>query len=364
MTTDHPSTNACSRLTKPVAPIAVMGLALTLAVTSPAWSAEELNVLAWCDHTDPATFEPFEQLHGVTVNVKEFEGTGTAMAIIEQSQPGDWDVMALDMTDVKRFVELGLFAPLNENDYPWKDMWPEIRMPEAHVFDEKLYGVPEKFGYNWIAFNNKAVDVDDMRNPSVLWDPKYKGRVALFDYYFTTIQTIAVAMGINPLELTVEALPAIQEKLAIMKENAAMIGDIVTIQSALATGEVDIVIGGAEFIVSGLSDDRPDLDWVLSDAGGLRWAQSMAIFAQSERKGLATEFLKWNVSPEGQALLAMSSCFWGMPVNTKAELPAAAKKVLRWNEQEKFLATSYPYVTPSEALDEAMIEMWAETLQN
>ena len=32
----------------------------------------------------------------VKVNVKEFEGTGAGLALVEQSQPGDWDVMVID----------------------------------------------------------------------------------------------------------------------------------------------------------------------------------------------------------------------------------------------------------------------------
>ncbi|TIN81837.1 MAG: spermidine/putrescine ABC transporter substrate-binding protein, partial [Mesorhizobium sp.] len=55
--------------------------------------AADLNALIWCDHADPALLQPFEEANGVKVNVKEFEGTGAGLAIVEQSQPGDWDVM-------------------------------------------------------------------------------------------------------------------------------------------------------------------------------------------------------------------------------------------------------------------------------
>ena len=58
--------------------------------------AADLNALIWCDHADPALLQPFEEANGVKVNVKEFEGTGAGLAIVEQSQPGDWDVMVID----------------------------------------------------------------------------------------------------------------------------------------------------------------------------------------------------------------------------------------------------------------------------
>ncbi|RVB60018.1 spermidine/putrescine ABC transporter substrate-binding protein, partial [Mesorhizobium sp. M7A.F.Ca.CA.002.04.1.1] len=68
--------------------------ALLLAAGS-AVQAADLNALIWCDHADPALLQPFEEANGVKVNVKDFEGTGAGLAIVEQSQPGDWDVMVI-----------------------------------------------------------------------------------------------------------------------------------------------------------------------------------------------------------------------------------------------------------------------------
>src|SRR5690606_17860136 len=82
-----------------------------VSVTNPAM-AQELNALVWCDHTDPALIEPFEQKHGVKVNLKEYEGTAAGLAILDQSQSGDWDVLVIDAVDVHRAVEGGYLAEL------------------------------------------------------------------------------------------------------------------------------------------------------------------------------------------------------------------------------------------------------------
>ena len=79
------------------------GTAMWLAGT--AANAQELNALVWCDHTDDALIKPFEEEFGVTVNVREYEGTGAALALLEQSRPGDWDVLVIDGIDVFRAVE-------------------------------------------------------------------------------------------------------------------------------------------------------------------------------------------------------------------------------------------------------------------
>ncbi|RVB01981.1 extracellular solute-binding protein, partial [Mesorhizobium sp. M7A.F.Ca.CA.004.02.1.1] len=90
--------------------------------------AADLNALIWCDHADPALLQPFEEANGVKVNVKEFEGTGAGLAIVEQSQPGDWDVMVIDSIDVPRGVEKGLFEPLPEDKLPLADLFPQVKM--------------------------------------------------------------------------------------------------------------------------------------------------------------------------------------------------------------------------------------------
>jgi len=336
-----------------------------LTVSGPGQAArKELNVLTWCDHTDPDLLRPFEQKHKVRINMKEYDGTGVALALLEQSQPGDWDVFVVDSIDVARVVKLGLLAPLKEADFPFRDIFPQIRTPELHNIHGKLYAIPEKFGYNTIAYNKKKVDPADMRDAAVLWNPKYKGRMAVYDYYIPVIEMVAIGLGIKPTQLNKSHLPAIKEKLFAMKKMSKLVGDVVQVQTALATGEVDIIAGGGEFAVSVLHKENPALDWVLPNQGGVRWQQAIGVFAASKQKDLAVKFVQYILSPEGQGRLATSSCYWAMPANSKAVLTPEQKKILRWNEQPKFLANSYFYLQPDEAFDKAMLDVWTQFLQH
>jgi spermidine/putrescine transport system substrate-binding protein len=322
----------------------------------------ELNALVWCDHTDPELLRPFEEANDVKVNVKDYEGTGVALGILEQSQPGDWDVFVVDSVDVPRVAEAGWLAELDPDDFPWDDFFPQVRMPEMHYVDGKLYAVPEKFGYNVISYNAEKVDPQDMRDLDSLWDPKYRGRIAVYDYYIPVIELVAISLGMEPSDITEADLPKISERLAALKEQAALTGDVVTTQTALATGEVDIIVGGGEFVTAGLKAENPALDWVLPDQGGIRWQQAIGVVATSEKKDLATKFVQYIVSPEGQARLATSSCYWAMPANSKATLTDEQKEILRWDEQPTFIENSYPYFIPDPELDKAMLDVWTEFL--
>jgi spermidine/putrescine transport system substrate-binding protein len=325
--------------------------------------AAELNALIWCDHSDPALLKPFEDANGVKVNIKEFEGTGAGLAIVDQSQPGDWDVMVIDSVDVHRGVEKGLFAPLPEDQLPFSDMFGEVKMDDITKIDGKRYGITEKFGYNTIGFNNRKVDPKDMQKMSSLWDPKYKGRIAIYDYYLPVIGMAALATGKKTANLTAADLPAIKDVLTKIKANAKLVGEVTASQTALATGEVDILVGGGEWVTAGLAKENPALDFSIPAEGGILWSQSLAMFAASKNKDLALRFIQYVMSPDGQARLATSSCYWGMPANRKANLSAEQKMTLRFDEQPGFLARAQRYPAPDADLDKKMQDMWTEMLQ-
>ena len=337
--------------------------ALLLSAASPAWSTEELNALIWCDHSDPNLLQPFEQANDVRVNVKEFEGTGAGLAIVEQSQPGDWDVMVIDSIDVARIAKQGLFAPLPEDELPFEDLFPEVVLDAFTKLEGQRFAITEKFGYNSISYNKEAVNPEEMAALATLLDEKYKGQIAIYDYYLPVIGMAALSLGKNTSELTEADLPEIREVLLKMKANAKLIAEVVGSQTAIATGEVDILIGGGEWVTAGLASENPALEFTIPEEGGILWSQALAIFADSNKQDLALKFIQYVMSPEGQARLATSSCYWGMPANTKAALSDEDKAILRFDEQPEFLARSQLYPAPDAELDKKMQDIWTEMLQ-
>ncbi len=341
----------------------VQGAALaaaTLWTPSHAWAGEELNLLVWCDHSDPNLLKPYEDANGVKINVKIYEGTGTAVSILEQSSPGDWDVAVIDAPDTPYVANLGYLEPLDDSTLPLADLFPQLTSAAFNYTDGKRYAISEKFGYYGVAYNKDKVDPTDMRSAQVMWNPKYKGRVAVYDYYFPTMQLIAISMGIQPDNIGMDQLPGIREKLLAMKPNVKMVGDIVSVQNALVNGDVDIILNGAEFVVSGLMPTMPALDWTIFDEGGLMWIQGISMFKDSTRKEMALDFINYIMSPKGQGRLATSECYWAMPANRKAVLNDAQRKILRWDEQESFLSRSVPSTIGAEDTDAEMLDIWTE----
>lgn len=343
----------------------LLATAAVCSLSAGASAQEELNALVWCDHTDPALIEPFEKANNVKVNLKEYEGTGAGLSIVEQSRPGDWDVFVIDGVDVPRAVEMDLLAEIPADKLPTADIFPEVRMEANNTKDGKIYAVTEKFGYNTISYDKTKVDPKDMEDLSIFWSDKYKGRIALYDYYLPMIGLTGLAIGKNTADLTAADLPAIKEKLFEMKKVARQVSDVVASQTALVSGEVDIILGGGEWVTAGLTTEKPNLDWTVPKQGALRWAQSIGVFKDSTKQDLAVKFVQYILSPEGQSKLATSSCYWGMPANSKAgdQLNDQQKTALRWDKQPEYLKNTQLYPVVDADLDAAMQDAWTEMLQ-
>lgn len=325
---------------------------------------DQLNALVWCDHMDPELIAPFEATHNVTVNLREYEGTGAALALLDQSRPGDWDVLVIDGIDVFRAVDAGILAPLDAAQLPTADFFPEVVMEEVNTVDGVTYAVTEKFGYNTISYNAANVDPADMESLATVWSEKYDGRISIYDYYLPVMGLAAISQGIATADIGSDNLAAIGEVMGTMRSRAASVAGVVAAQTALATGEVDIVVGGGEWLTAVLAEEQPDLTWTIPAEGAVRWTQSIGVVEGTQQPELALEFVKYIVSPEGQARLATSSCFWGMPANALAGdvLTDDQKAVLRWDDQPDYLALTQLYPAPDDALDADMQDMWLDTL--
>ncbi len=339
-------------------------VAATTMIPNFAAAAGSLNVLVWCDHADAKLIEPFEAAHNVKVNVKTYEGTGTALSILEQSAPGDWDVLVIDAPDVPRVAKDGILMELPKEIAPWDTMFPELRDAPYTSVDGKYYAIPEKFGYYGFCYDKRVVDPADASSGDIGWNEKYKGRIGVYDYYFPILQMIGLSMGLKPADIKQSDLAEIRKRLLAMKPNVKVIGDIVSVQNALVTGSVDVIVGGAEFTVSNLIPTNPHLDWTIADEGGLIWNQGIGVLEKSNQKDLAMEFVKWILSPKGQGLLATSECFWAMPANSAAEIDDESKGHLRWDNQSDFLKRSHVSLFPDAEMDAAMLDIWTEFLQS
>lgn len=342
------------------------GLAATSSLLNPSFARASgtLNFLTWCDHVDPRMVALYEGKTGNSVQSKIYEGTGAALSIKDQSSKGDWDLFCVDFQDTPIVAGKGYLAELDDSRVPWDKIFPAIRnQPHSYSADGKLYGIPTKFGYYGLAYNKDKVDPADARTAEIMWNEKYKGRIAVYDYYLPIIQLVGLSQGLRPQDITVENLPSnIREPLLKLKPQTRVVGDIVTVLNALHGGSTDMIIGGAEWLVALDMANNPALDFITFDEGALMWNEALSIFADARNPEASWAFIEAALSPEGQRFISTSECAWANPVRMDAALTAEEAGILRWEEQAKVLERAIPSSLAGDELDYAMLDLWQEFL--
>ena len=165
------------------------------------------------------------------MTLKEYEVTAAGMAVLDQSQPGDWDMMVIDAVAVHR-------------------------------------GRGRETGRTAC---RQAAD----RRLATLTVGKYDGKVGICDNCLPVLGLVALGQGINTADITAETLPKPQEPLMALRKAAKQVSDVASPKTALATGDVDIIVGGGGWLTAVLAKDNPNLDRTILKQGGLRWAQSI-----------------------------------------------------------------------------------------
>ena len=311
---------------------------------------DTLNVLIWLDWAIPELIEPFEEKYGVTVNVKEYEATPSAITLLNAEDPGFYDIIVVDTAGVNLFVANGYLEPLDISQFDTSDFYEPLMVDAVTSVDGVPYVVPGKFGYYGIGYNTEKVDLEDVQTYAAMWDPKFAGKTGTSNWSLVPIEALAQYLGYIDFENNTEAQMAeVMGLIQKMKDNdLKVVGTAAQLQQALANETVYLVLGAAEWTVSGLIQDGLPVDWVIPDEGATMWTEAIGIGAGSKNRELAKLMIEYYLTPEAQAILAINPVWWGMPANraTGELLSAEEKRILRWDDQDEYLASAVPYWQP------------------
>lgn len=143
---------------------------------------KELNLLCWVGYEERAMIEPFEKKFNVKVNYKTFVGGDQMFALFTQSK-STYDVVVVDPEYIEKLHATGRLAELNPADYNFDDYFDPFKKFTLSWIDGKLYAVLVRFGSNGLVYNTKYLTAEDVKSYKILWDPKVKGKVGIWDWY-------------------------------------------------------------------------------------------------------------------------------------------------------------------------------------
>ena len=164
-----------------------------------------LRLYNWVAYINPDCLKAFGKKYNCKVEVTTFENMDVALAKLRSGQNLGFDVFFPTVDVMGELVYGKLIQPLNHSYIPnITQAWPDFTSP---FYDQGWqYTVPYTIYTTGISWRKDLVPENPyaMRNPwhQMLWQPKYKGKIAILDDYREGISLGLMRNGLANLNTT------------------------------------------------------------------------------------------------------------------------------------------------------------------
>ena len=260
-------------------------------------AAEELRILAWQGYADDDWVAEFEKETGADVSVVFAQTDDEIWSKIKGSEGEDFDLFAVNTSELQRYIDAGLAVPHDlakiPNQQQTLPQFRDLAQVRGVERDGKVYGIPFAFDSIGLIYDTTKVDPPPT-SMNVLWDPKYQGRILLYDASAHNFSFAALAEGIeNPFDLTDAQLAEIKGKLIELQKNA-----LSYYQSSDEALQIynsnDVALIFANFGQQQLKlmkDSGAPIAYVVPKEGALAWLDTWALSKGAKNPELAEKWV-------------------------------------------------------------------------
>ena len=283
----------------PVLHAAAMTMALLLSL--PAFAGKDLSILSWEGYADASFVKPFERATGCRVTAT-YVGSNDEFVAKIIAGGGAYDLITPSNDTTMRLIDAGAVEPVDRARVPeMQEFFPIFTSPPWLMKGGAIYGVP----YGW-GIVRMLLDADaGLGTPTslaYLWDPKLRGKVAIWDD-IEAIYTTARYLGYkNTYDLTDAQLEKVKAALIALKPNIrkfwATTGEMGTL---METHEVLAGNAWEPTLVSLRKAGRHIVD-VVPKEGRSAYSDSWMIARGAGSNPCVYPWLSWVSSAKAQAL--------------------------------------------------------------
>src|SRR6202521_2134656 len=199
-------------------------LALALTCSACKKKEESLSLLVWEGYADASFIQAFEESHHCKVVASYMGSSDELVAKLRGGSASNYDVISPSSDVATSIVRAGLAAPLDLSKIPTYDqLSARLRDSPLVKVDGKTYGVPFVWGPNPLLYDTTS-SAQPPDSWSILWDPKYKGKISLWDE-LSSVYMAAQVLGYDKPDpgqlynLSDAQLEAVKKKLLELKPN-------------------------------------------------------------------------------------------------------------------------------------------------
>ena len=254
------------------------------------------------------TIDDFTKATGIEVDYKEvIQDNESFFGTIREPLSRD-DTIEHDLIVVTDWLitKMGRLGYLEELDHSLLPQFAEHAgaLYRDPTFDPgNTYSVPWQSGITGIGYNPELTG-REIASFEDLFDPAFEGKVGMFQEMRDTMNLTLLGIGLDPNGATVEDAAKAQEKLLEQREAGIVrqyYGNEYT--DALIREDLWLTMAWSGDIFQ-LKFDKPELEFVVPEEGGILWVDNMAIPDGSEHPIDAMEFMNFVYDPEVAAQIA------------------------------------------------------------
>ena len=255
------------------------------------YGSDTLKLYNWGEYMGEDLISNFQDQFGVKVIVEYFDSNEM---MYTKLQAGDsYDVLVPSDYMIERLIKEDALAELDHSLIPNLSNLAE-GVKNLPYDPDNTYSVPYFWGSVGIVYNHNNVSLEDLENEgfSIMKNPKYKGRIYMYDSERDSFMIALKALGYS---MNTDDEAEIQEAYEWLKE----LND--TMDPAYVTDEViDNMINGTKDMAIVYSGDaatilaeNPDMSYYMPSEGTNLWSDAMVIPANAENPLLAHEFINY-----------------------------------------------------------------------
>jgi spermidine/putrescine transport system substrate-binding protein len=264
-----------------------------------------LNLLVWEGYSDPSFVKTFEEQHHCKVSASYMGSSDELMAKLRGGSAGNYDVISPSSDVAASIASAGLAAPLDLSKIPsYGQLSPQLTSLPLVRVKEQVYGVPFMWGPDPLIYDTTAF-AQPPESWAVLWDPKYKGKISVWDD-LSTVYMAAQVLGYDKPEpsqlynLTDEQLDAVKKKLLELKPNVRKMWSTGGELTNLFQNHEVVAAMGWPLMTNQLRKVNFPVGETIPKENTTGWIDHLMITAGSENKDLAHEFLEYMIEAQTQ----------------------------------------------------------------
>ncbi len=279
--------------------ISLLGLIFGITIMSSACgkggvdSSKVLNVYNVGEYIDESIIDEFEKKTGIDVQYSTYD-TNEMMYQKVKSGGTKYDVIFPSDYMVQKMSREGLLKKINFNNIPnYKYIDKNFLHPEYDPKDE--YSVPYMWGTLGIIYNKKMVN-DKIDSWDILWNPKYKRNILMFDSVRDTMGVSLKRLGysmnsVNPKEINAAKDALIKQKPLVL----AYVNDDGKDRMVGEEAAMGIFYSGD---YPAMKDENENLEYVIPKEGSNKWTDAICIPKTADNQEWAEEFINYLCDPE------------------------------------------------------------------